>query len=335
MKFRPLISAVFAFALVAAACGSDDAADDTTTDDEGTQQTTASDSTDEDSDSTDEDSDSTDEDSDSTDEDSEGTDEDSEGTDEDSEEEAESPFNDEGRSMTAAEATIVIDGDASDWADVDGLEMTLAPISDEDLETKEAVVKVAHDGDNIYFLFQIEDDYDWIDGDPHASAAAAVDWVITDGAGEGMGATDADRDTSLGMVDLWHLELDCAAGTEGGGAVSGPGADHDPGNDEACNFDDEFATNPDERHDDVGDGAENSLLGVWTHSSDTIGEDGTWTFEVMRPFQTGDAQDAQFEIGSPALMGVAYWDADTGPDGWEPEYHVMSANQGWITVNFE
>ena len=55
---------------------------------------------------------------------------------------------------------------------------------------------------------------------------------------------------------------------------------------------------------------------------------------MKRPLDTGDAQDAQFAVGSSSLVATAYWDADTGPEGWEDEFHVQSANQGWITVNF-
>lgn len=319
MSIQRLLIAVFAFALIAASCGDDDgsATDQTevqegqeTTDtieepaaDETTEQTAAADDT---------------------------TDE----TPIDDGDAGESPFSDEGRSIDAVEAAITVDGDAADWADIEGLELTLNPLSDESAESKEAMVKVAHDADNVYVLLQVDDDYDWTAEDLHLSGASAVQWAIADGAGEGMGATDADRLTSLGLVDIWHWELECAAGAESGGAVSGPGADHDPGNDEACNFDDEYATDTETREDDGDDGAENSLLGVWAHTSDTIDEDGTWTFEMMRPLQTADAQDAQFEIESSALMALAYWDADTGPDGWEAEFHVMSANQGWITVNF-
>ncbi len=243
-------------------------------------------------------------------------------------------FSDEGRSLDAAEADIVVDGDAGDWSGVDGLDMTLRAISDESFDPKEATVKVAHDGDNVYVLFQVEDDYDWTSEDKHLSASAAVQWAVDDGAGEAMGSTDADRETSLGLVDIWHWELECEAGVDNGGAVSDPGAENDPGDDGLCNFDDEYATATEDREDDGGDGAENSLLGVWTHTSNTIDEDGTWTFEMSRPLQTGDAQDAQFEVGSSAILALAYWDADTGPDGWSDEFHVVSANEGWITIEF-
>jgi hypothetical protein len=302
MNIRRLMIAIFALALIAASCGSsgDSSSDTTVAPDDVATTTTVAPAT-----STTPDAD-----------DDLGL------------------FSDEGRTLDAPAAAIVVDGDAADWAGVAGLDMTLAAIADEDFESKQASVKVAHDADYMYVLFQVEDDYDWLADDNHLSAAAAVQWGAVVGAGEAMGATDADRLTSLGLVDIWHWELNCAAGVETGGAVSGPGAEQAPGNDDACNFDDEFATQTEERHDDGGDGAENSLLGVWSHTSSTIDADGTWTFEMMRPLQTGDAQDAQFEVGSSADLALAYWDADTGPDGWSDEYHVVSANEGWITVNF-
>ncbi len=243
-------------------------------------------------------------------------------------------FSDEGRTLDAPMATIDVDGDAADWADIDGLDMTLYPISDESFDPKDSTLKVAYDNDYVYALMTVDDDYDWNADDNKLSAAMAVQWAIDTGAGEAMGATDEDRETSLGMVDIWHWELNCAAGVDTGGSVSGPGDGKDPGDDGGCNFDDEYASDTETREDDDGASAENSLFGVWTHSAMTADADGTWVFEMQRPLDTGDGQDAQFEAGSSALVATAYWDADSGPDGWKDEFHVQSANQGWITVNF-
>jgi hypothetical protein len=243
-------------------------------------------------------------------------------------------FVDEGRVLDAPVGSITVDGDDSDWADIDGLAMTLSAIGDEDFPSQESVLKVAHDDTNVYVLMQVDDDFDLDLADPHLSASSAIQWAVESGAGEAMGSTDDDRETSLGLVDIWHWELECAAGEVSGGATSDAGEGNDPGNDAACNFDDEYARATEEREDDNGDGAENSLAGSWSHTSSVVGEAGTWTFEISRPLNTGDAQDAQFEAGSSARVAIAYWDADTGPDGWEDKFHVQSANQGWITVNF-
>jgi hypothetical protein len=187
----------------------------------------------------------------------------------------------------------------------------------------------------------VEDDFNWNADDRRLSAASAVMWAIDSGAGEHMGTEDEEGEgPSVGMVDIWHWRLDCAPGEEQGGAVSGPGSGH-PGNDSACNFDDEFAADPEERFLDgdpegpTGTGAENSLLGVFSHTNPIEDGAGTWIFEMRRPLQTGDSQDAQFGAGGTARMGLAYWDPDNSAAGWENEEHAQSANEGWIEVHFE
>lgn len=239
------------------------------------------------------------------------------------------------RTVSAAAADITVDGDASDWEGIDGLTLTLEAIANEEVDSHDASVKVAHDGDYLYVLFEVTDDYNWVADDAHLSAAAAVQWAVDTEAGAHMGAQESDRETSLGIVDLWHWELECAAGEETGGEVSEPGADADAGDDGGCNFDDEWSEVPKTREDDNGSGAENSLLGVWSHSAPTADADGTWIFEMRRPLDTGDERDAQFAVGETALMALAYWDPDQSPEGWADDGHVQSSNQGWIEVAVE
>lgn len=241
---------------------------------------------------------------------------------------------DEHRSVEAPVAAITVDGDASDWADVAGLDLTLEPIEGKDVETHAASVKVAHDGEFLYVLFTVEDDFDYTEGDAHLSAAPSVMWAIDTGAGPHMGTDTEDGEgPSLGVVDIWHWELECPAGVDMGGSVAGPGDGADPGNDSGCNFDDEWSTDPETREDDNTADGENSLLGVYHHSSETNGDAGTWTFEIRRPLQTGDSQDAQFAPDDTALMALAYWDADNSVEGWDDPEHVQSSNQGWIEVS--
>ncbi|MFQ5473416.1 MAG: ethylbenzene dehydrogenase-related protein, partial [Dehalococcoidia bacterium] len=197
-----------------------------------------------------------------------------------------------------------------------------------------ATVKVAIDDQNIYVLYEIDDDYDFDPADHSFSAAMGVMFLIDSAAGPHMGADDPDLETGLGMVDIWHWELDCAAGVTSGGGDPGSG------NDPNCNLDDEFATDPETREDDGDDPAvnpngENSLTGVWDHTNSAggIGADGTWIFEISRPLQTGDSEDAQFAAGGTAQMALAYWDADESLEGWTAEGHVQSADEGWIDVN--
>ena len=235
-----------------------------------------------------------------------------------------------------AEASITVDGDPADWANVPGLDLTLEPIEtiDEDVATVPATIQVAHDDTNIYVLFSVHDDYDWVPDDAHLSGAAAIMFAVDAAAGPHMGSGEDVGIPSLGTADIWHWELECPAGTEAGGAVNGPGEGNDPGNDSGCNLDDEWATDAYTREDDNGPGAENSILGVWSHTASTAGVDGTWHFEFSRPLQTGDAQDAQFEKGGTALLAVAYWDPDVSPEGWEGDTHVQSSEDGWIELRF-
>ena len=231
-------------------------------------------------------------------------------------------------------ASIVVDGRIDDWMGIPGLATVLHPIGGvTDVDDSPATVHVAHDGEQVYVLVTVGDDYDFVDGDLHLTGALALQFAIDAAAGMAMGAEEEDDEVSLGMVDIWHWELECPVGAESGGAVSGAG-EGSPGNDDACNFDDEYATVPDERDDDDQGGAENSLLGVFDHSDPVNGSDGTWFFEMSRPLQTADATDAQFVPGGSALLVLAYWDADQGPDGWEDDGHVVSADLGWIEVVF-
>ncbi len=242
------------------------------------------------------------------------------------------------RSLDAPVAAITVDGDSSDWGEVAGLALTLEPIvaeADGPIENRDVTVKVAHDDDNLYVLFTVDDDYNWNADDAHLSASPAVMFPVDTG-GPHMGGDDEEGEHSIGMVDIWHWELECAAGeAQGGGAGHPAGDGKDPGNDSVCNFDDEWATDAETREDDNGAGAENSLLGVFTHSNPVADGAGVWYFEMSRPLQTGDEQDGQFTVGESTLMALAYWDADFGPDGWDDATHVQSSNQGWIQVNLE
>ncbi len=237
--------------------------------------------------------------------------------------------------LTAAVASISLDGKMDDWADIEGIEVPLEAIDEEfreDPTTGEDVtvtLKVATDGANIYVLVAVPDGYDYDPENHRLSPALGVEWLIDDGAGPGMGAKAPDYKESGGMVDIWHWELDCPPGELSGGVFAS-------GNDPDCNLDDEYATLTDEREDDD---AENSLTGSWDHTARAqgIGADGTFVFEIARPLQTGDPQDAQFELGGTAKLALAYWDGNEGREkdgGWTDAGHVVSALDGWIEVTF-
>jgi hypothetical protein len=239
--------------------------------------------------------------------------------------------------LVAASATITVDGDDSDWSTIDGVSVRLEQIkvppgSDiefDPLAPITATLKVASDSDYIYLLFQVADDFDYNPDDHNLSPATAVMFRIDQPATPHMGAEEPDFQSSLGMVDIWHWELDCGPEQPSGGGDPGSGNDPD------CNLDDEYATTPEDREDDDSPQAENSLSGAWNHSARNQGPgaDGTWTFELSRPLQTGDPQDAQFTSAATTFLALAYFDPDESATGWSDAGHVTSAEQGWITVN--
>jgi hypothetical protein len=244
--------------------------------------------------------------------------------------------------FNAASATITVDGDNSDWASIQGVTVPMEQIEipagadwDEPnpLDPIDVTLKVATDNENVYVLMEVPDDYDFDPADHNLSASPSVMFLIDPSAGPHMGASDEDFEVGLGMVDIWHWELDCEAGAMSGGGDPGSGDDPD------CNLDDEFATDPETREDDGGGDtanpdAENSIAGTWEHTARSagIGADGNWIFEMSRPLQTADPEDAQFVSGGMALMALAYFDADESAEGWTDTGHLQSSENGWIEV---
>ncbi len=249
----------------------------------------------------------------------------------------------------AETAAITVDGSDADWASVKGATIPLKQIDIDELDPAQweeldleigelppvdATLKVATDDENIYVLFEVPDGFDY-NPDPEMhnfSAAIAVMFRIDDEATAHMGVEEEDIKTSLGFVDIWHWELDCAPGAMSGGGDPGSGNDPD------CNLDDEYAPTPEDREDDGGGDTpnnptgENSLSGVWKHTAAAAGGDGVWIFEMSRPLQTGDTQDAQFASGEKAYLALAYFDPNETVEGWTDAGHLQSADRGWIEV---
>ncbi|MDH4335440.1 MAG: ethylbenzene dehydrogenase-related protein [Chloroflexota bacterium] len=256
------------------------------------------------------------------------------------------PHDGDAITFTAASATITVDGDASDWSAIEGATVNLeqlrlaglnpsdaAEIKFDPVEPVDVTLKVASDDENIYVLFEVPGGFVYDPANHNMSASVAVMFLIEDSAEPHMGAEEPEIHDPLGMVDMWHWELDCAPGNMSGGAgVVG-------GDDPTCNLDDEYSTTPFAREDDGGgdvanNAAENSLTGVWEHSARAsgAGADGTWIFEFSRPLQTGDPQDAQFVSGGTAHVALAFFDPTEGTDGWSDAGHLQSAYNGWIEV---
>lgn len=246
------------------------------------------------------------------------------------------PVEDGPITLAASTADITIDGDVSDWKNVAPVTVRLQQIKSfpgadfDPVEPVDADLRVSVSGDHLYVLVEVPDDYDYLAEDHGLSAALAVMFRIDELAPPHMGATEEDQKRSLGKVDIWHWELDCGP-YEVSGGISGKRG----GNDPACNLDDEYANRPEDLEDDGTPQAENSLKGVWDHTSKAQGDgaEGTWIFEISRPLQTGDPDDAQFAAGSTARMALAYWDPDESVDGWSNAGHLQSSSGGWIEVN--
>ena len=246
----------------------------------------------------------------------------------------------------AATATITVDGSDAEWASIQGASVSLEQIRLANLDPAEAAeldfgpldpinvtLKIATDQNNIYVLFLVPDTFVYDPADHNKSASVTVMFRVDAPAEPHMGADEPDIDNGLGMVDMWHWELDCGPGLEsGGGDIAG-------GDDPACNLDDEYSTNPSDREDDGGGDvenadADNALTGFWTHTAQASGAGaaGMWVFEMSRPLQTGDPQDAQFASGGVAQVALAYFDPSEGPEGWTDAGHLQSAYSGWIEV---
>ena len=246
----------------------------------------------------------------------------------------------------AASATIAVDGDTSDWSAIEGATVKLeqirlanlppaqaAEIKFGPLDPVDVTFKVANDGKNVYVLLEVPGDFDYDPANHNLSASVAVMFRVDEPAAPHMGAEEPELDKSLGIVDIWHWELDCGPGAVSGGkGIAG-------GDDPACNLDDEYSTTPENRKDDGGGdvvnaAAENGLTGVWEHSgrASGAGAAGTWIFEISRPLQSGDPQDGQFASGSTAYVALAFFDPNEGPEGWSDAGHLQSAYSGWIEV---
>lgn len=238
--------------------------------------------------------------------------------------------------VTAATASIVVDGLDDDWAAIQPASVVYKPIGPipgkkvPDLDPITGQFSVATDDQNIYVMLQVDDDYDFVPGDRKRSSKVAVMFLIEPDAAPHMGTTEEDQRTSLGMVDIWHWTLDCGPGELAGGRGSGVSG----GNDPVCNLDDEYALTPKDLEDDDSSQAENSLQGVWNHSgaSGGNGSEGRWTFEFSRPLVTGDPHDVRLASGSTFKVALAYWDADESAKGWTDLGHLQTSWMGWIEV---
>ena len=215
---------------------------------------------------------------------------------------------------------IVVDGLVGDWQGIAGTTFTMIrPGATTERMENALTVKFTYDDANLYALFIVVDDYDYNATNHDLSPAIAVLWRIDAAATPEMGG-------GSGNVDVWHWELDCAAGALSGFYLKS-------GNDPDCNLDDEWSSSPSNRKDD---NISNELYGVWAHTNMAApGSAGSWIFEMRRSLTTADTrnQDRQFEAGGSYAMAFAYWDPDETVDGWTPAGHFATCKDP-VTLNF-
>ncbi|KZV14080.1 hypothetical protein F511_44465 [Dorcoceras hygrometricum] len=256
---------------------------------------------------------------------------------------------------------VTVDGQADDWADVDGFEFPLRPAldPDEDKEYKSGKmsVKALHDGTNMYFMLQVDGEYLYTKGDDYKCPSVALMFQIGDDATyHNMGGCKESPDTCNSTscrgheVDIIHFSL--------GNSIPGRlyGEDLINVNSKSGGFGlvDMYSWNPHCRNTDGhsasgenGSTALNNWKAAWWHSSFTThagfieddspysssGQKGTYYFEFSRPLRTMDRlqRDAQFSIGQSSKFSAAFWYLSDGKPWHGSEHYTIGCD--WIPMD--
>ena len=120
-----------------------------------------------------------------------------------------------GPTYDAATGARNVDGADEDWAGVPVLAVPLKSLDGQRDLTVD--LQVSFDSSRIYTLVTVPDDFNATPGDHHGSGSCALLWAIAPAAGPHMGTDGVDFATSLGLVDIWHWEIDCGPGVVSGG----------------------------------------------------------------------------------------------------------------------
>jgi hypothetical protein len=237
---------------------------------------------------------------------------------------------------------ITIDGDASDWAKVDPEHFELRdPIDSTDTVTYEAKLRIAYDDNDIYFLVEIEEKYQFESSNEQEEAnggeaehgrqnvAIGLAFSIngTDSSRH-MGSESSTSPTSVGFADIMHWEVETDPGVVNTGS-NGIEGRMDEG---SSNLDDMYssATYGGSRSEDKIDQA---WTGAWDHTNKVDGALGTYIFELKRPLTNNDDLDAQFEIGKRNEITIAFWTPFETINGWTPSGHYTSSHiEGYFVL---
>ncbi|KAJ4847668.1 hypothetical protein Tsubulata_046921 [Turnera subulata] len=258
---------------------------------------------------------------------------------------------------------VTLDGRADDWKDIDGFEFSLLPALDPDADKEykggKMTVKALHDGNNVFFLLQVDGNYAYSKGNSNKCPSVALMFQIGEAATyHSMGGCKEGTDTCTNKtckgyeVDIMHFSIGNAIP---GRLYGGNPVDNGNGNggDRFGHLVDLYAWNPHCRYlDGTGPSgndtsAQNNWKGAWWHSSFNVhsgfveedspyssdSQKGTYYFEFSRPLRTMDRlqQDAQFTIGGSSKMAVAFWYPDDG-NPWHGSGHY-SVNCDWVPLD--
>ncbi|CAK7348448.1 unnamed protein product [Dovyalis caffra] len=244
---------------------------------------------------------------------------------------------------------ITLDGHADDWKDIDAFEFSLLPATDPDADKEytggKMAVKALHDGNNVFFLLQVDGNYAYTKGDNHKCPSVALMFPIGDEAtyhsmgGCKEGTNTCNRKNCKGHeVDIMHFSIGNAIP---GRLYGGNPLDNADGNggDRFGHLVDLYAWNPHCRYlDGLGPSGKK---GKWEEALNKVIRRCTIKGMILAPRITGKGhggtvasmftQDAQFTIGGSSKMSVAFWYPVDG-NSWHGSGHY-SVNCDWIPLD--
>ncbi|OVA16793.1 Cytochrome c-552/DMSO reductase-like [Macleaya cordata] len=258
---------------------------------------------------------------------------------------------------------ITLDGHPDDWNDVDGFEFSLLPAldphEDDAYEAGKMTVKALHDGNDVFFMLQVDSPYAYSKGENTKCPSVALMFQVGENASyHNMGGCkespdSCSRKTCRGHeVDIMHFSIGNAIP---GRLYGGNPIDNREGNggDRFGHLVDLYTWNPHCRYLDGispsgnDSSAQNDWKGAWWHDSfqvlsgfveedspySSVGQNGKYYFEFSRPLRTMDRlqQDVQFSIGQSSNMAVAFWYPIDGKP-WHGSGHY-SVSCDWLPLD--
>lgn len=234
-----------------------------------------------------------------------------------------------------ATSTPTLDGDLSEWENVDSYTTSLTMINQQVYGGGDSNFKCMYDDSQIYFSLVIPGEFRFnATSDKLCAAIATMMKIGEEASFYNMGncvETLAEGECDAGVVpdvclshrvDIGaHWEL---SGTKQG-VLYGINVDSDG------NLDDEWAVNPYCRKDDSS-GFE--WTGAWLHTNPVDGEMGDYIFELSRDMTTASSEmDAQMTPGNTYEFGIAFWDPNEMSTGWSDAGHyVTGCGNNWISL---